>query len=83
MACGTPVCVSNAASLPEVVGSAGLYFDPGDPENMATVIHELLSNGTLRNGLKAAGLARVKLFTKDISAKETLRIYQEALTDMG
>ena len=47
MACGTPVCVSNAASLPEIVGTAGLYFDPYDPENMAAVIHQLLSSRSL------------------------------------
>src|SRR5712691_10807893 len=28
MACGTPVAVSNAGSLPDVVGNAGLLFDP-------------------------------------------------------
>ena len=83
MACGTPVCVSNATSLPEIVGTVGLYFDPYDPKNMAAMIHELLSSRTLRNKLQSAGLFRAKFFTKEISARETLRIYQEALTDMG
>jgi len=32
MACGTPVISSNAASLPEVVGDAGLLVDPTRPE---------------------------------------------------
>ncbi len=30
MACGTPVISSQAGSLPEVVGEAGVYFDPTD-----------------------------------------------------
>ena len=32
MACGTPVIASRAGSLPEVVGDAGVYFDPTDVE---------------------------------------------------
>lgn len=28
MTCGTPVVVSNVASLPEVVGDAGVYVNP-------------------------------------------------------
>lgn len=83
MACGTPVCVSNAASLPEIVGAAGLYFDPYEPENMAAVIHKLLSSRILHNEFQAAGFARVKLFTREISAKETLGIFQEALLGIG
>ena len=83
MACGTPVVVSDVASLPEIVGTAGLYFNPYNPDNMAEVIHELLSNKILHDELRAAGLARVKLFNESISARKTFEVYQEALTDMG
>ena len=38
MACGTPVFSSNAASLPEVVGDAGLLVDPTRPEDFTRAI---------------------------------------------
>jgi glycosyltransferase involved in cell wall biosynthesis len=82
MACGTPVVVSDVASLPEIVGTAGLYFNPYNTENMAEMIHEILSNKILHDELRAAGLARVKLFTREISARKTFEVYQKALTDM-
>ena len=41
MACGTPVISSRAGSLPEVVGDAGLFFDPTDVASMAATISRL------------------------------------------
>ena len=38
MACGTPVLSSRAGSLPEVVGEAGVYFDPTDVGSIAGAI---------------------------------------------
>jgi glycosyltransferase involved in cell wall biosynthesis len=49
---------------------------------MAEMIHEILSNKILHDELRAAGLARVKLFTREIPARKTFEVYQEALTDM-
>lgn len=42
MACGTPVAVANATSLPEVVGDAGYYFDPFNVDEIVDAIHKLL-----------------------------------------
>lgn len=42
MACGTPVAVSHATSLPEVVGDAGAYFDPFNTDYMAEIIDKIL-----------------------------------------
>ena len=41
-ACGTPVAVANATSLPEVVGDAGMYFDPFSEEEITNSIVKLL-----------------------------------------
>ena len=48
MACGTPVISSRAGSLPEVVGEAGVYFDPTDVGSMAGSIRSFLSDPALR-----------------------------------
>jgi glycosyltransferase involved in cell wall biosynthesis len=42
MACGVPVIASRAGSLPEVVGPAGVYFDPTNVSSMASTIGDFL-----------------------------------------
>ena len=41
MACGTPVLASTAGSVLEVVGEAGLFFDPRDSMQIADAIHRI------------------------------------------
>lgn len=42
MASGVPVIVSNRASLPEVVGNAGVLVDPENIESFAKLLESLL-----------------------------------------
>ncbi|GAA3874154.1 hypothetical protein GCM10022381_16240 [Leifsonia kafniensis] len=60
MSSGCPVAVSNAGSLPEVVGDAAVLFDPRDVESIAAGIAESLSRGS---ELAVAGVEHVKKFT--------------------
>lgn len=46
--CGTPVVASDATSLPEVIGEAGLTCKPDDEEGLAQAIYEVLTNEKLR-----------------------------------
>lgn len=78
MACGCPVVVSRAASLPEVCGEAARYVDPVDTESIAGGILEVLENGALRKDLTAKGLARARLFSWETAAADTLRVFEEA-----
>ncbi|MCS7179008.1 MAG: glycosyltransferase family 1 protein [Anaerolineae bacterium] len=79
MACGTPVVVSNVASLPEVVEDAGLLIDPHDPQAIAEAITRVLSDPALAEELRQRGLERAKMFTWEKTARETLKVYQELL----
>ena len=63
MACGTPVLFSTAGSLPEVVGDAGLSFDPLDVEAMTDAITHLLADRPLRDRLATLALARAARYT--------------------
>src|SRR3954451_9895720 len=56
MACGTPVLSSSAGSLPEVVGDAGVFFDPLDVGGMAGVLRDVLGDVGLRQMLAARAL---------------------------
>lgn len=65
MACGTPVLSSNVASLPEVVGEGGLYFDPYDIENIAYHLKYLAEHAELRESLSQCGIVRSSGFSWD------------------
>jgi glycosyltransferase involved in cell wall biosynthesis len=78
MACGTPVIVSRATALPEVVGDAGLLIDPFDIDDIADAIERMLQNPGLRQNLREAGLRRARLFCWDAVAEKVLRVVEEA-----
>lgn len=63
MACGTPVIVSDAASLPEVVGDSGMIFHATDAENLRDKISLLLDSEEKREELSISGMNRAKNFT--------------------
>ena len=73
MACGTPVCASNVSSIPEVVGDAGILFDPLDPEAIADALGRILTDQPLRDRLIKAGLAQASRFTWDDGAAAVLQ----------
>ena len=75
MACGTPVACTNTSSLPEVVGDAGLLFDPLSVEAVAGAVQQAMSDESLRAELRRRGLQRATQFTWDRVAQETLQVY--------
>jgi glycosyltransferase involved in cell wall biosynthesis len=81
MACGLPVVTSNAASLPEVVGDAGIMRNPRDVDGFANAMYEILTDDGLREELIKKSLRRAKLFTWEKTAAETLRIYKEVYNE--
>jgi len=81
MACGTPVVSSNAASLPEVVGRAGILVDPYDANEMAGAMSRVLTDKKLVGTLIKEGLKHSKKFSWAETAKQTLAIYQKATAD--
>ena len=78
MACGLPVAASNRNSLPEIVGEAGLLFDPLSQEQLAGVITRLLNDELLRNELRTRGLKRIELFSWKTSSRKLISIIEEA-----
>jgi glycosyltransferase involved in cell wall biosynthesis len=86
MACGTPVVASDASSLPEVVGQAGLLADPTSSEALAQAIQQVLESPVLQEEMGAAGLVRAKGFSWRRTADCTVASYRRALKlgkDMG
>jgi glycosyltransferase involved in cell wall biosynthesis len=79
MACGVPVITSHAASLPEVVGDAGIQVDPHSPEELSQKIIDVLMDDNLRENLRKNGIKRANLFSWEETARKTLQVYQEVL----
>ncbi len=79
MACGTPVIASHAGALPEVVGDAGLLFDPHSPDALAEVLGRVLGDAALRRDLSARGRARAAQFTWEASARAALAAFDEVV----
>jgi glycosyltransferase involved in cell wall biosynthesis len=63
MACGVPVLASRRGSLPEIVGDAGLYFEPENPAAIAASVLSLLRDPGRREGLSANACLRAREFT--------------------
>jgi glycosyltransferase involved in cell wall biosynthesis len=79
MACGAPFVGSNATSIPEVVGDAGLLADPRDAEALADALLRVLSNPGLADELRRRGLERAREFTWERTADEFERLFDELL----
>lgn len=75
MAHDCPVVCSNTSSIPEVVADAGEYFSPDDVESMRAAIERVVESGSRREALVANGRARLKHFSWDRCATETLDVY--------
>lgn len=76
MACGTPVVASNAASLPEVIGDAGLMCGPQDYRGLAEAMNAIFTNSQLRQDLIVRGLKHASQFTWERTARQTLEVYK-------
>jgi len=78
MASGVPVIAANSTSCPEVVGDAGILFDPTNPGELAEKITMVLRDQDLRNTMIKKGLARARTFSWEETARKTLAVFEEA-----
>ena len=77
MACGAPFVGSNATSIPEVVGDAGLLCDPRNAEALAAALVRVLEEPGLADELRRRGLERAAAFTWDRTAEAFERLLAE------
>jgi glycosyltransferase involved in cell wall biosynthesis len=66
---GLPVASSSATSLPDLVGDAGLLFDPSDPQQIAKAVLRLWRDPVLRQTLSERGRERGARFSFDHTAR--------------
>jgi glycosyltransferase involved in cell wall biosynthesis len=87
MATGTPLVVSRAGAIPEVVGPDGLCADlvtPGDVGELAAALAALLDDPERRSRYAVAGRRRVEeLFGWRAVAEATVAAYEDAIAGFG
>jgi len=73
-----PVIASNVASIPEVGGSACLYFDPKNIFEISKRISLVLGRQDIRERLIKKGYQRLQKFSWEKCSRETLQVLESA-----
>jgi len=76
MACGTPVVASNRTAVPEIVADAACIVEPENIESIADGIFQVLEDYKFRYLLKERGIERVKNFSWQKNAVETVKLFK-------
>lgn len=79
MACGAPIVAARAGSLPEVVGNTAVLVDPYSVESIADGLAQVLGSATYAAHLRAAGGARVRSFSWQQAASQTIDIFGQVI----
>jgi glycosyltransferase involved in cell wall biosynthesis len=81
MAHGTPVVASNSSALPEVVGNAALMVNPENVFEISRALLRVLTDQSLRERMKAAGLEQAQRFSWDVSVRRMLELYEQVVAE--
>jgi glycosyltransferase involved in cell wall biosynthesis len=73
ISCGTPVLATRAGAVAEVVGAAGLTFDPYNPSEIGEQIGRLARDPTNLSTLRHKALERARNYSWSKAAELTLR----------
>jgi glycosyltransferase involved in cell wall biosynthesis len=82
MACGTPVVISSAPSLVEVVGNAGLTASATDTRALVAAVRAILESVPIRRELRAKGIRRAACYSWEATAAAYEGVYMEVLANL-
>lgn len=80
MACGTPVVTSPTGAIPEVAEDAALMVDPNSSESIAEGLNRMLGSREEAEKFRSRGFDRVRQFSWQRTASETIAVYNEVTT---
>lgn len=75
--CECPVLLSNSSCFPEIAQDAAVYFDGQSIEDMSDQISKIINDERVRGELIEKGKERIKFFTSEKTAKNTLDFYKK------
>ena len=73
MASGLPICSSSFGPMPEILGDAGVYFNPTDINSVYTTIKNTILDPENRAHISNLALKRALQFTWQESSFETFK----------
>jgi glycosyltransferase involved in cell wall biosynthesis len=79
MAAGTPAVVSDVASLPEVVGEAGIVVDPNATDHIVDILQSLRRDRKMQDRYAAAGRERAQTFSWGRCVDRLLTMFEDVL----
>lgn len=79
MALGCPVISSNSSCCPEIYGSAALYFNPQNSDDLVNQINILRTNPKLRRQLITTGYRQIRKYSWVKTANLTFSVYRHLL----
>ena len=79
MVSGVPVIASSTGALPEVIGGAGLFVLPGDPQALAQALQTLSSQNGIWATLRSAALQSADRFFWTTIAKRQEMLYKRSV----
>jgi glycosyltransferase involved in cell wall biosynthesis len=65
--------------MPEIIGDAALFFDPGSPEQLLAALTKLLTESGVREALIARGRQREQLFSWEKTSSQIHDFYHSLL----
>ena len=79
MACGVPVIVSDAGSLPEIVGNAAIICESGNHGMFAEAMINLFRDPMLKNEMIEKGKKHSAGFPWRVTAQKTMEVYEKTM----
>jgi glycosyltransferase involved in cell wall biosynthesis len=79
-AVGLPVIVSRVKGLADIVGDAGLTFDPANPEELAACMSRLTHDAELRQRMSALSRQRAARFEVEKTSEQYAKLYRSLTT---
>ena len=79
MASGLPIACSSRSAMPEILGNAGIYFDPESPDQIADALTALLKDHVLRTRYAQKAYDRAREYSWEQCAKETFSFLTEVI----
>jgi glycosyltransferase involved in cell wall biosynthesis len=71
MSAGLPIACSNKGPMPKILGHSGVYFNPEDPDEIASVLHRLLVSSAARERYSSLAHESVRIYTWEQNADKT------------
>jgi glycosyltransferase involved in cell wall biosynthesis len=77
MASGLPIACSNRGPMPDILGEAGSYFDPENPESIAQAVRGQLEHASLRTDLAEQAYGRARAYSWTQCAASTFEFLRK------